>query len=568
MDGQAGLCFNGFCECGVGFQGVGTNLDPTSCEFVCTPPAVADAVAFLNEPVVESYAESGELVLKVTIDPNLKQRPATIKMINPLSGVECGVLPDKLGLCELTQNVNPATCFTEYLWRHDSFDDVVQNSGCFEELPEVTESSPGFTVISRRFQTVYEVELKGLAPFGQNATRFGETLLTRTLRQEYTYVVATRVIMESDDFAVVADGLIRYRLVEIDVLPSSNSVRARVQTRVIAGGRVSPMRVNRTLTVGLPNILSDAKTQPCLASSPPNFCDQYHDLTFEMNPCASSGNLALQCGLQCDEDGIGNPVDCGFINVPIGNVYTLDNLLINYDACPVTTFIGIDSAKSFLRLHTDVARTTPVVAAVTLDSTIYGRLSLFPNDDSSFQSVTLNKLNLWNVGSPVNINLGNKLNGSNAFFALVSPPVSTDRLNPIFDFNVLVAFPEYSVDQAYYWEAVVDVVFLETGVLTKRRLNLRLDPADRLMALADRSDSEPSARQIVSNKFYMEASDRAELPPGSEEGGGAFPIVIVAVVVAGLVVGVAVLILALCCWRRRQKKSVLETTDLPALTLA
>merc|ERR1711916_137190 len=165
----------------------------------------------------------GDLVLRVSIDPNLKQQPTSIRMVNPTTGAVCGILPEKLGLCVLTQEVNPDNCWTEYMWRHTTFYDAVLNSGCFIELPNVTESGPGFTVISRAFKTIYEVELSGYAPFGQDATKKrSETVLTRILRREYTYIVATQLQVESNDFAVVADGLIQYRLVGIDVAPTKN----------------------------------------------------------------------------------------------------------------------------------------------------------------------------------------------------------------------------------------------------------------------------------------------------------------------------------------------------------
>merc|ERR1712065_23820 len=112
-----------------------------------------------------------------------------------------------------------------------------------------TESGPGFTVFSRAFKTIYEVELSGYAPFGQDATKKrSETVLTRILRREYTYIVATQLQVESNDFAVVADGLIQYRLVGIDVAPTDNQVKIRVQTRVIAGVRVWPARRRTSVT--------------------------------------------------------------------------------------------------------------------------------------------------------------------------------------------------------------------------------------------------------------------------------------------------------------------------------
>merc|ERR1712065_45902 len=388
---------------------------------------------------------------------------------------------------------------TEYMWRHTTFYDAVLNSGCFIELPNVTESGPGFTVISRAFKTIYEVELSGYAPFGQDATKKrSETVLTRILRREYTYIVATQLQVESNDFAVMGDGLIQYRLVGIDVAPLDNVVKIRVQTRVIAGGRVAPARVNTTLTTGLPSLVRNVQLSPCLASSPANFCDQYHDVTFELNPCSASGELVLNCGLNCEEDGIDDPVDCGFINVPIGNKYTLDNLLINYDACPVTTSYGIDASNSFVRVYEDSARTQPVALALGQNSTTYGRVAVATGTDSTFQTVTLSALNLWQAGSPNNINLGDQLSTASSFFSLASPPVSTDPFTAIFNFEAVVSFPVFQIGSTYFWEAVVDIVFLETGALTKKRFRVMFDHrGQEIRRMEDRTAVVPP--QVATN---------------------------------------------------------------------
>ena len=243
---QAGLCTaSGFCQCGFGYQGVGTVLDPTACEYVCTPPAIPDAVTFLNEPELESFAEDGNLVVRVTVDPFLKQQPATIAMQHPQTGERCGILWERLGMCELSQSVNAGNCWTKYEWQR-RWNDVVANSGCFIELPNITESGPGFTLVSRRFRTVFEVAMSGLAPFGLNATRKRQSEVTvqRILRREYTFTIAVRLMVESNPFSVVANGALRYRLVEIDTIPLAGAVKFVVQTRVATGVSVSPMVSN------------------------------------------------------------------------------------------------------------------------------------------------------------------------------------------------------------------------------------------------------------------------------------------------------------------------------------
>jgi hypothetical protein len=244
---QSGYCFNGFCQCGFGWHGNATNLDPRACAPVCVPPPLLDAIAFLNEPNITAEALDGQMVVTISVLPYLKQRPISISMMNPITDNRCNILPGLLGTCELLQVLDPVSCSTDYIWTH-SFYDVVLNSNCFVELPSVTEVGPGFTIYSRSFQTVFEVVLSGLAPFGLeagygNATSgvpTGEVLLTRTVRRYYTFSVATKMDLASQDFLSLASGALLYRLVGIDVQPQLSRVVVTIQTRVAKGGRVSP----------------------------------------------------------------------------------------------------------------------------------------------------------------------------------------------------------------------------------------------------------------------------------------------------------------------------------------
>ena len=93
---QPGLCVSGVCQCGFGFSG-NRPVDPLSCALACSPPALTDSVAFLIEPNVTVAANAGKLQLDVDMLPFLKQTPANISFLHPVSGVACRLMPEALG---------------------------------------------------------------------------------------------------------------------------------------------------------------------------------------------------------------------------------------------------------------------------------------------------------------------------------------------------------------------------------------------------------------------------------------------------------------------------------------
>merc|ERR1739848_528307 len=532
---QPGLCTaNGFCQCGVGYAGVGTILDPVACEFACSLDPVPDAVASLREPTLDSFAEDGNLVVRVSVNPYLKQRPTTIAMLHPITGERCGILPERIGFCELTQETNPQTCQTDYEWKR-AWQDAVFGSGCFIELPNVTETGPGFTVYSRQFRTVFEVGLSGEAPFGLNAQR-SEASIERTLRREYTFTGAETVKLETEEFQTVADGRIRYRLVELDVQPREKEVVAIVQTRVIQGS---------------------------CAPSADGFCNQFHRITFALDPCAVNGMMVLHAGLQCDETGVvSDPVDCGFGNVPVGNVYTLGNLFLQYDACPRSTSYGIDLGQSYLRLYADSARTNAISSPPTISTSLFGRVSLRALARSRFSSATLQSLHLMRRQGSTTQDLGDQL--SSNFVQLISSQTSTDQLNPRFDFNVLLTPDMFSVTQLYFWRATVDFVLLETGNLTLR--NLRERPVVYMAlahprALPGKEEDVRSALFTVRNAPVQE--EDIQLPPEGQAQGSAS--LSMGLLVGASVGGVALVAVAICLtvyvWRRARRRKAMDLTE-------
>ena len=553
---QAGLCtVSGFCQCGFGYRGVGTILDPTACEYVCTPPALPDALTFLNEPELESFAEDGNLVVRVTVDPFLKQHPGTIAMQHPQTGERCGILWERLGMCELSQTVNPGNCWTTYEWRR-RWDDVVGNSGCFLELPNVTESGPGYTLVSRRFRTIFEVAMSGLAPFGLNATRKRQSEVTvqRILRREYTFSIAVRLMVESNPFTVVANGALRYRLVEIDTMPLAGKVKIVVQTRVAVGARVSTLQVNLTASRSLPTMIENAQMPAsCSAQSPVNYCDQFHTITFSLTPCSVDGELVLTAGLQCDDPEFANDLaSCGFLNAPLGNVYTMDNLIVQYDSCPRSKSYGIDLGQSGLSIYTDPARSKLVDAPLEFDSTVFGRISLRALGSSKFSSATLQSLNLVRQGSP-NVDLGNQL--TSTIVTLVSPSVNTDRLNPVFDFAASMAPAVFDLSEVYFWQAALDTVFEETGNLTKRHQIVQyLEPR----AIPVKTEG------VTSRSFELRAESGGSVENGALEGSVADGTgIVIAAIAGGVIAAVIVIIIVVGYRRRHRQKQLVLALDAP-----
>ena len=264
----------------------------------------------------------------------------------------------------------------------------------------------------------------------------------------------------------------------------------------------------------------------------------------------------LNAGLQCDDPAfVDDPVACGFGNVAPGNVYTLENLLIQYDSCPRSKSYGIDLGQSGLSLYTNSARSNPVSSPLSFDSTVFGRISLRALGSSKFSSATLQSLNLVRQGSP-NVDLGNQL--ASTIVTLVSPLVNTDRLNPVFDFEATMAPAVFDLNEVYFWQAAIDTVFEETGNLTKRRQVVQY--------LAPRAI--PAKREGVSSRSF---EFRAELA-GSEENAtiegfvSAGTGIIIAAIAGGIIAAVIVIVIAVYYRRRHRQKLLAKASDAPQVS--
>jgi hypothetical protein len=201
---QPGLCVAGVCQCGFGYAG-DRAIDPTRCSLSCSPPAIPDSIAFLNEPNVTVTASGGSLVVDVRLAPFLKQTPATVALLNPANGTACRLLPEALDLSAWSQSVE-AACAARNVYSAPFAASVGQ--ACWSKLSPTVESGSQYRVEFNQYRTQVEVIQQGVAPFGQVATRrrleANETIITRAFRRDYTVSVATSFTAQSSPFTTYA----------------------------------------------------------------------------------------------------------------------------------------------------------------------------------------------------------------------------------------------------------------------------------------------------------------------------------------------------------------------------
>ena len=539
-----GLCQAGVCQCGVGYAGALD--DPQSCSLTCSPAPVPDSVEFLKSPAIDISAQAGDFVLNTILDSYLKAEPTTMAFLHPSTGFRCGIMPDLLGASQLRQAVNndSGQCDQNITYTTDFATQVGQS--CWETVPGQTEAGPQYSVTFSSYRTIVEVVQKARAPFGQTSQRRqqSETLITEEFRRQYTINVATSFRPNSAPFEVTADGRVRYRLVTIDYDLLGGAIRVVVETQVQVEAKLNNTAQNSEQSSGLAT-LNSLVVGDCEPSSPSGFCNQMHTMEYAVDPCSVQGaNLALDVEFQC-ADGVTNPADCGFPGVAPGQTFLLSNMPVTYDSCARVVQYGIDAAASFLRLHDDVARTSPLSAPVTQDSVYYGRASILPSGDSVFQSVTLSSLKVWQVSSPANIDLGNQLPA--AFMTLLSPAVNVNPSNPIWDFELLIEPSFFSLLEVYYLEAELQLTFANTGPLT-RRIRMPIKP-NELISHGRRQQGEAQQDGVASPTFRLAASAVAE-----EEQSNGLPVGIIAGAAAGGCALIAVVIVLAVVARKRRKE--------------
>merc|ERR1712093_555499 len=179
---------------------------------------------------------------------------------------------------------------------------------------------------------------------------------------------------------------------------------------------------------------------------------------------------------------------------------------------------GINAAASFLRLHEDAPRATPIAAPATQGETLYGRCSVEPSAGATFEAVTLSALRVFQQSAGGPIDLGNQL--SAPFMTLLSSATSTSASNPQWDFDVLMEPTFFSVTESYFLEATLELTFANTGPLT-RKLVLPLASRAELVAITGRApDARVEEQGVQSNKFAVRAAAATSGAEAAAAGGG------------------------------------------------
>jgi len=339
------------------------------------------------------------------------------------------------------------------------------------------------------------------------------------------------------------------------------------------------VRLNKAQTVDLAAPLHNVLQGPCFGT---DHCDQFHTMRFALTPCAVDGSLVLNVGLECDEPAVGvDPVQCGFANIPPGNVYTLDNLNVRYDSCPISTEYGIDSGASYVRLYADVQRSRVQFGPAFYGSTLYGRTYIQASANTNIETATLASLQLVRRQAPSDQYLGDML-APGSPVTLLSPTTSTARTNGLWNFELALEESWFSEAAQYLLEATVDLVLENTGALVRKRI--LIDPGAHMLAMRGAAERpvDPIELQesgIFSQVFSAQPPERMEssevvgagpqasaTPSAVEESGSSTNIAAIAGAAVGALACVvaAVLIGLLVVRRRRKTESSLADAPLDA----
>merc|ERR1711916_102165 len=256
------------------------------------------------------------------------------------------------------------------------------------------------------------------------------------------------------------------------------------------------------------------------------------------------------------------------------NSYTMNQLILTYDACPRVVQYGVDSAASLLRLHDDVPRAVPVSAPALQSSTLYVRCSVEPLAGSTFQSVTLTAMKVFQQDAAGPIDLGDQLNA--AFMIMLSPLTSNNPTNPIWDFDLFMEPTVFLLANTYYLEATLDLTLENTGTLTRklqipltrkmlarrgnavlrRALSNSAGGAMDLVAVSGRADDNNSNnQQQQEGVFSLRASEEEEVAEQPEASGSNTAMIAgIAGGIAGLVVVAAFIVVVVVVKKRRRTR--------------
>ena len=327
-------------------------------------------------------------------------------------------------------------------------------------------------------------------------------------------------LCDSATVTVVVNGYgvsLRYRLVTINYDVLGNMINATVPTQTAASARVANVALG-VGSSGISTVMAGPTTgAACDADSPPGACDQFHVISFLDNPCAVTGaELVLSVDFECAS---GAPAaSCGFVNANAGGAYQLTQLMLTYDMCARVVEYGVDDQASFLRLHEDAARQTPVSAPVVQGEVLYGRCAISPTTGAQFQSVTLTSLAVIRQSASGPVNMGDQKGAS--WMTMQSALEQTSPSNPLWDFAMELDGAFFDPTESYYLEATLDLTFANTGPLT-RRLVLPIDAKRRsLVAMHGRSD-EPQREAGVASEVFRTMLQRDDTAAADATSGAA-----------------------------------------------
>jgi hypothetical protein len=234
----------------------------------------------------------------------------------------------------------------------------------------------------------------------------------------------------------------------------------------------------------------------CDSKSAASTCDQYHIINFSDQPCSvNAAQLVLAADVECF--GGADPSQCGYVLSPNRTnwTYRLGGLVLTYDACARVTQFGVDTSTSYLRLFNDVARSAPVSGPIQQDATLHGRMNLFPTSGATFSSVTLATLDLIQQTETGAKDLGTIL--ASTELTMLSPLVSTNASNPVFDFDLFIDPAVFQAGSTYYLSCTVTLTFANTGTV-KRRMLLPFSPSNNSLR-AHNSASMESRHAVRAN---------------------------------------------------------------------
>jgi len=313
---------------------------------------------------------------------------------------------------------------------------------------------------------------------------------------------------------------------------------------VVADGALMQANVSAA-----PAQVSLVTTTPCDTTTEPGFCLQRHTVDMSSDPCSVEAfemvmHVQLRCAVTEDD-----PSTCGFraSTLPAGNVFTLANLMLTYDSCPVELAFTVDATKSWVRLFEDDSRTTPL-QQVDQDDTVRVRVSLEPSEGATFQSVELQEMRLFRVDSPAALDLGDLL--LSPLMQRVNSSSFVSEQQAVFDLDLLVDRQFFQLTYSYYMQASLDVVFVETGQLRRKRQTVTLRRLQTQESSSETlfSRSFKPSRSTSDDGTHVQASSSAQL---------AFPIMMAALGGACVTVLLLILLVGLK-WRRERKEEELE----------